>query len=404
VRQSISRIAFAFCLTFASSAGQTFFLSLFIPNLSQASGASAGELAVAYGLATLAAAAAMPWLGRANDRMDGVRCAILIGAATLCGALLFASTASLPQAFIAMLLLRLFGQGLLPHVGLAALARRAGRSRGRDLSIATLGYPVSEGLLPLAATLVTPLLGWRLTYSLAGLALGLLLVPLASALILSDRRFRRPPAPATGEASPDAAGPKFRFGRLWPYLPLLALPSFAITALLFLQTEIARDEHLAAAIFASAFAGFALVQIPASLFFGWVADRLGSRTGLVLHALPMALGAAIFALLPSGWAVWAYMALVGVSAGGSLVLRTSIVAEVAPAHMLGAARAKVAALLVIAAACGPAAYGALLFLGIGTIALLWSTAALCIAATMWPLLGRASAAAMRPGSLGSKEI
>ena len=79
--------------------------------------------------------------------------------------------------------LRLFGQGLLTHLAMTAMARWFDSHRGRALSIASLGFPAGEAVLPALAVLSIGLIGWRQTWGLAALVLLLVAAPLLFCLL-----------------------------------------------------------------------------------------------------------------------------------------------------------------------------------------------------------------------------
>lgn len=385
-RRSVAPIAYGFAFTLGSSVGQTFFVSLFVPALLVATGASSGELAMLYSAATLASALALPLLGRLIDRADIARYGLFAGAGAMAGCLLVAAASGPVMAFAALFLLRLCGPGLLPHVGTTGAARYFSAARGRALSLIGLGYSAGEGLLPLLVTALVALVGWRATYAGAGVAVGLVLIPLATLLIRGDAAFRRaePPTPAAAAAASDER-PLLRSATFWCHLPLLLLPSLILTALLFLHGVIAEAKGLSLGVFAAAFVGYALIQIVASFIVGAAVDRFGSRPALLLHLLPIAAGAAVLASSDHPHAVWAYLTLAGATAAASSILRTSFVAELVPPSRLGAARSLLGSMLVMAAAAGPLLYGGLLDAGVGVDALLWLTVALAGAAMLPPL-------------------
>jgi MFS family permease len=382
-------VAYGFSLTFASSVGQTFLLSLFVPSLLLATRLTPGELASLYSAATLAAALLLPVVGRRIDRVDILRFGLGVGAGTAGGCLLLAISSGPLPVFIALAILRLFGQGLLPHTGMTGAARAESANRGTAIGLICLGYTAGEAILPLLAAASIDGLGWRWTYAILGFAVGGLIVPAATLAIWRDKKFRFVKAPriaAESSSGRDAGQSVFRSLRFWCYLPALCFPSLAMTALLFLQTFIAAEKGVATVDFAAGFILYAVIQIPASLLFGLAVDKLGSGKALLLHILPLAGGAAILAFGTNLFAVWSFLALAGVTAAASSILRTTFVAEIVPGSALGSARSSVASLTTIAAAAGPAIYGWALELGMLIDHMLWLTAGLAVA-TLLPALG-----------------
>ena len=63
-------IAFGFLMTMSSGFGQTFFVSLFNPQLREAFALSHGDIGGLYFLGTLLSAATVIWLGKLIDQTD----------------------------------------------------------------------------------------------------------------------------------------------------------------------------------------------------------------------------------------------------------------------------------------------------------------------------------------------
>ena len=99
--------AFGGVFAFASSLGQTFFISLFVPFLAADLGRTETALAAVYGLATVAAAVLLPWIGRLVDRVDLLRLGGVVVAVMLAAGLAFSQARGLPVLVAALILLRL---------------------------------------------------------------------------------------------------------------------------------------------------------------------------------------------------------------------------------------------------------------------------------------------------------
>ena len=102
-------------LTFLSSFGQTFFISIFAGEIREAFGLSHGEWGAIYSLGTAVSALIMVWTGGLTDRFR-VRVlgpVVLIGLALACVSITITPAAwFLP---VAVFLLSLFGHAASPH-------------------------------------------------------------------------------------------------------------------------------------------------------------------------------------------------------------------------------------------------------------------------------------------------
>lgn len=390
LRRDAATLGYCCAFTFGSSVGQTFFVSLFMPSVAAAVHASHSQLATLYGVATILSALSLPWLGRLLDRTDISRYGLAVGFAATAGCVLMAAAWNVWMVLAAMYLLRLFAQGLMPHVGLTGAARYFDVNRGRALSVISLGHSAGEGLLPVMVVSLVAWIGWRPTYALAGAAVGLVMIPLATSLVEKNRRFREPVSSGDGASGRRGVrNPLLRSAAFWAYLPLLLTPSLTLTALLFFQGLIADAKGLHLAVFATAFVGFALVQVPTSLVVGPLVDRYGAVLPLILHLVPLAIGTAVLASSHEAVAVWWFLTLSGMTTAATAILRTAVVAELVDKDNIAEARSFLAALIVVAAAGGPIIYSGILEQGVSMNALLWGTAVACLLAAVPAIVYRA---------------
>ncbi len=154
-------LGFGFALAFFSSFGQTFFISLFGEEIRGTFDLSHGQFGLGYSLATLASGLTIIWLGRKLDTVD-----LRLFSAVLCAGLVFACFTMGIAPVVAVLvaaiyLLRLTGQGLLSHTAMTSMARYFDEGRGKAISVAALGFPAGEAVLPILAVVVMERIGWR---------------------------------------------------------------------------------------------------------------------------------------------------------------------------------------------------------------------------------------------------
>jgi sugar phosphate permease len=121
-----------FLLLFASSFGQTFFISLSGGWVRKEFGLSNGEYASLYMGATLAGALTLVRLGTIVDRIRACRVIALIVPVLALGAIGFAFSFNMPMLFASLFVLRLFGQGMMVHTAYTTLGRWYSAERGRS--------------------------------------------------------------------------------------------------------------------------------------------------------------------------------------------------------------------------------------------------------------------------------
>ncbi len=371
-----SLLAFGFAFAFFSSFGQTSFIAVFGGAFRSAFDLSNGAWGSLYFVATLSSGLLITKVGGLIDAVPLRRYAM----ATVIGLAVATATAAVtPNAVVlvlALFLLRFFGQGLMTHVAITAMAREFAAARGRAVSIAVMGMPAGESVFPALGVLALSLFGWRGGWLAASLICLVVVLPIAPILLRGHGG-----GVVTGRAP---------FGALRFLLQremLLALPAFMAggfisTAISFHQVLIANSKGWPPAFFAGSFAVFGLFSIAAALGSGWLVDRVGARRVALFFLLPMALGC--FALAAFDWepVLFAYMALNGISNGAYATVTTALLAEAYGVERLGSIRATAAAIMVVSTALSPMLFGFLVDSGVAVDALIAAMGTLALAATV----------------------
>ena len=402
IRSAPTPLGFGFLHILASGVGQTYFISLFVPSISVEMGASPGEFATIYSIATVAAACLLPWLGAGIDRIDLVRYSAACGLLLTAACLWMALAAGMLGVAVGLLALRLAGQGLMSHVAMTATARWFDRQRGSALSLVSLGYPLGEVVYPALVVALIGWVGWRSSYALAALA-PLVLVAAAVALARPNAAFRAPPGrPSSGEGDREP-GVRFWSWRLAMLLPLMLCTPLLTTAMIFHQGLIAADMGLTLEWFAVSFAAIAIAQVPGSLLTGPLVDRFGSNWLLVAHLVPLAIAFALLSATDAAWVVPVHFALAGLASGMAAPLRTSILAERMGPRRLGAARGRLTALMGLSTAFGPVLFGWMFEAGIGVDHVLIASVAVMALCAGLAVAGEIAAQRLTRGRSGSRE-
>ncbi len=368
LRSNLRWLGAGFLLSFSSSFGQTYFISLFSGDLRAAFDLSHGGFGGLYTLATLASAATLVWLGKLADTQPLAR----LSAATITGlaliALAMAAVASPVMLVLVLFGLRLFGQGLLSHLCFTAMGRWYNAQRGRAIAIAAMGFPAGEALFPIVAVGLALWIGWRETWIVAAGALLLLALPLAYLLLRNGRTPRNPaPVDGRGKVLPRdwTRGEVLRDPLFYALMPGILAPSFILTGVFFHQVHLVETKGWSLALFAAAYPGYSLAAVGASLAFGWAVDRWNAGRLLPAYLLPMAAGLFLLGLVDAAWVALAFMALGGATAGAATTLIGALWAEIYGTRHLGAIRALAVAAMVFATGLAPGLMGGLLDLGIG---------------------------------------
>ncbi len=365
-------LTFGLFFAFLSSFGQTFFVSLFVPFfLSDLSltGAGFGSL---YSAATLSSALLLPWVGAWLDRVSLTRFSAGVVGLMALSALLLAISWNLAVFFVALVGIRLSGQGLSSHTALTAMARYSGQDRGKALGLSNLGFPLGEAILPLLVTGSIALAGWRETWALVGVLVAALFGPLAMGLLRRSGVELDPRTIRDGEAGREtkagagrevvgaSRGQALQDIRFWLVLPAMLLPPFWATGLFLYQTRIAEIKGWSLTLMASSFVAFALTRIVISLVAGGTMDRLSARKVFPFSLLPLGAGLVLLMIHDAPWAAYAFMASLGATMGMSATLQTALWAELYGIRHLGAIRAMMGSFMVLSTAASPILTGFIL--------------------------------------------
>lgn len=372
-------LAAGFLLTFSSVFGQTFFIAMFSDEIRREVGIGNGAFGTSYMVATLISSIIIAYVGKVADRtrLRAIAMWVLLGlsATSLAMAGLHGAWMLLPV----FLCLRLFGQGLLGHIALTAMARWFDRSRGKAISVAAMGNPVSQAVFPVIAISLIGAVGWRITWVAGAGFLVFVSMPL---LFLLLRREPGSVTPIEGHATtPVHAEPSsslkqwtrsevLRDPAFWLLLPGVLAPPFVGTGIFFQQAMIVEVKGWSLAWFVGWFGLHAATTIGASFATGWAVDRFGSMRALPFFLLPLTAAAGLLAMADNPLAVPVFMLLSGLSMGSSGTLLGSLWAELYGTRHLGAIRSLATSGGVFASALAPGLMGILLDLGVGIGALL----------------------------------
>ncbi|MEQ8401305.1 MAG: MFS transporter [Roseitalea porphyridii] len=354
-----------FLLTFFSSFGQTFFISLSAGDIRAEYGLTHGQFGGLYMLATLASALTLPWLGRITDRYGAATVTLIIVPLLAAGAVGMAFSAHLVVLVVVIYMLRLFGQGMMTQNALTATGRWFAANRGRAVSLVTLGHNAGEAVFPFAFVAVAAALGWRNAWLVAAAVLVIVALPVIAALTARERSPQSDAPDATAIAPRDwTRGEVMRDPLFWVLLTGVLAPPFIGTTIFFHQVFLVELRDWSLPVFASSFAVMSVTTIVFVLIAGALIDRFSATALLPVFLVPLSLACLALGLLDAQWSAFVFMALLGVSYGFSSTLFGAIWPEIYGTRQLGAIRAVIVAMMVFATAVGPGLTGALIDLGV----------------------------------------
>lgn len=364
LRKSLPLLTFGFLMTFFSSFGQTFLLSLYLPSIESLLGISNTAFGSLYAAATLSSAFTLPWLGGRFDRMDirGYTFMVVIGLTT---ALLLLSFAThVLMVVLAFYGLRLFGQGLMSHTSVSAMARYFEANRGKAIGMATLGHPLGEATLPLLITLLIGAVGWRMTLQASALSVLALVLPL-SLLLLRSAKGRLQRYEAKTKASPSSPGGSSLWGllserRFWVIAPLIFMTGYTNTAIFFFQLKLGEARGWSPEWVAGSLSAFALASALGMAGAGPLVDRLSGRRLFPDYMVPYVLGLVMLILFEQPVSYPVALLFMGLANGAGSTVKNAMLAEIYGIQVIGKVRSVFTTIMVISTALGPVSFGVLL--------------------------------------------
>lgn len=359
-------LSFGLSLTFFSSFGQTFLISLFVPFFLDAFVLSNAGFGTMYSVATLFSAFALPWLGQMIDRVPLRWYSFWVAVCLLIASLIVMVSWHVSVLFIGLIFLRLAGQGLSSHTAQTTMARFYDHQRGKALSISSLGYPMGEAVLPVIIVSALTVMHWRATWGVIALFIGLVLMPILYLLIGRNSVGKINPQDEQGSESSTRENYSVLFNdkRLYYLIPAVLIPPFWATGLFLYQVSVASDLGWTAGLIATAFVAFAIARILGSLAIGPAIDRFSAQSLFPFFLIPMIIGLTIPVFFSHNWAAFAYMALFGVTMGAGGTIKSALWAELYGASMIGTVRSLFSSFMVLSTSVSPFIVGWVLDLNI----------------------------------------
>ena len=376
-------LAFGFLMAFCSSYGQTFFISVFGGEIRAEFALSHGTFGLIYSAATLVSGFCMILAGGQIDRIDLRRFTVAVCIGLVVASLLTGWTTSAFMLGVAIFALRLSGQGLMSHTALTAMARYFERDRGKAISMANLGFPAGQAIFPVIGVGLAAAIGWRETWFVLALILAVVVTPLLLWLLKGHGERHRQLEARTAQNESDNASAARQWSalevrrdpRFWLMAPGFLGLSFIGTGIIFHQVHLVEFKGWSLAWFAANYSFMAAASVVTSLVAGPLMDRISAVCMTPWYQIP-ALIAVLFLASSAGlWVIPVYMVLYGISIGITRVVISALWAEWYGVRHLGAIRALVAAMMVMASAASPVLFGWMIDRGITMNAVLYISAA-----------------------------
>lgn len=354
-------------LTFLSSFGQTFFISIFAGEIRTEFDLSHGVWGGIYSLGTGASALVMIWAGSLTDvfRVRTLGPVILVGLALAC--LFMAVNTAVWLVPFAIFALRFTGQGMTSHIAVVAMSRWFVTTRGKALSIATLGFAAGEAILPLAFVALMAVFDWRILWVAAAL-IALLGVPILWRLLQHERTPHEIAAESQSPGMHDrhwTRGMTLRHPLFWFLVPALLGPPAFNTAFFFHQVHLADIKGWAHIKLVAYFPFYTAMAVVAMVISGWALDKWGTGRLMPIYQLPMIVSFLAFAGATEPTMAWIGFLFLAITTGFNTTVPNAFWAEFYGTKHIGSIKAMTAAVMVLGSAIGPGVTGVLIDLGVG---------------------------------------
>lgn len=356
-------------ITASSGPGQSYLFSVFIDPIIADTGLSRTVVSSLYAAGTFVSAGMVYLISRLADR-KGPRWTltlVALGFGTACLGMAFAQGWLLLS--LALASLRGLGQGALPINSTLLIAQWFVRQRGRAMAIYGLGAALSTAVLPPIARLLIEQLGWRGAYFVFGIAVWVILLPLALVVIRNrPEDIGQFPdgagAPPLGETANAISGLPDRRNvlrtRLFWLLALpIAAPSLVDTALIFHQTSLFDARGIGAGVAATVFVPFAVAAALSNFASGFIVDRLGPKRLFLLGMAVLALPPILIRVIASPATAVVYAVILGVGSGMQAMVSRITWAHYYGRHGLGQVQGAAMMVMIVSSALGPVTLAAL---------------------------------------------
>ena len=364
-------------MSFWSSIGQTFFISLFSLEIRTELSLSHGEFGSYYAIATMVSAITLFWLGKLADKLTVFRLSLITIIALTISALFFSFISGILTLICGIYLLRLLGQGMMTHVYSVAIARRYKAARGRALAITGVGINIAESVGPPVIVLMIAGIGWRQVWLIIPLIFLLSIVPFLSRLTQKTTFQEKSIRGSNNTPKVIVETKKYKRRDLlknaefWVViLPLIAVPSFTITGILFHQIFLAEAKLVTLFHWSKYYAFYALTAIVGAFLSGFLIDWVSARKSSFIGHFALLIGLICLWLGHGSLTLILFFSFFGLASGMITSNTNALLAEKYGTKWLGEIRAATQPVTVASSAISPILLGVMIDKGFGLTGLM----------------------------------
>ena len=361
---NFKEVSFGGLLTFLSSFGQTFLISLYVPEIINAYHFTEGTFGAIYAGCTVVASFIMLTVGHHVDHVSVKKVTGLTILGLAISNLTLGFSNHILLLIISIIGLRLTGQGLLSHISLTIISKYYDKDRGKALSISALGYSVGEALFPIMISALILWYNWRTAAIVSGIFLVLYLIKLKfTNLDHFNKQLIQSKKASAWQVLKNYKNLVFE-KKFLIIMPASFSMILTVTALFFYQYVFVENKGWSPTLYATFFTGYAVARFIFSIIGGIWVDQYTAKTMFKSFLIPMTIGLLIFAFSESIIGAFVFLLLTGITFGISSPVRTAVLAEIYGTENLGAIRSLFSMFTVISSALGPLIVGYLMDINI----------------------------------------
>ncbi|MGO2356609.1 MAG: MFS transporter [Marinomonas foliarum] len=352
-------ITFGFLSVFWGNIGQSFFLSWFGADIQRELSISASQYGLYYAIGTLASSAVVMTIGGVVDKYSPRLLVALLAIFLGLACVLMAQVASVFILCVTLFLLRLCGQGLLPHTAQTIMIRSFEQQRGKAISLASSGVAVGEAILPTIIIALIAWLGWRQSWYVFAASVVILYLPLSYWLLAQNASTKMSSSKIVKEGANDASGRKdvLKDWRFWLILPTSLAAPFLVTGVFIQQNFLLEQKMWSSALLACGFIVYGVSHWLSAMISGSLVDRYSAKSLLLYLPLPLLAALVTLVVFDRAWSVFAFMGMFGVGIGALNTVINAAWAEIYGTKAIGSIRAMMTSLMIFSTAAAPWLFG-----------------------------------------------
>ena len=361
---SLKVIIFGFIFTFFSSFGQSFFLGLFNSSIRDTLSITHGQFGSIYASATLLSSLILVWFGKKIDDINILKFSYIVITLLAFSCFFFSKINSVYYLFVAILLMRFSGQGMMSHTSSTTISRFFTKSRGKALSTSWFGLSTSEFILPVLIIYLLTIYEWRDIWIVISIIV-IIFLPITSFLLVQNLNLTSREVDSETSKQNKKIKDWKRIEVLKDYrfyiisANMLAMPWIATGTFVY-QSFILESKNWGPYIIAQSFMVYSIMSVITLFISGLLIDKFTSRKILVYMNIPLLLATVVIVYFDNPFTAFIFLGLIGISNGLANVLGSSTWAEIYGVKHIGSIKALTTALMVFSTAFGTAFFGVLI--------------------------------------------